>query len=216
MTKNIINDNLPVKSFQKWLDEKIDEIKNNEYIPPLLLHSCCAPCSSYVLEYLSTFFSITVFFYNPNIHPEEEYKKRLAEQASLITRLKVKNRVNLLPGLYEPEIFFQKTKGLEEEKEGKRRCVNCFRLRLEQTAQKAYELGFPYFTTTLTVSPYKNAQLINLIGNRVASLYELQYLFSDFKKKGGFQRSIELSRQYQLYRQNYCGCIFSKNNSKTI
>ena len=208
------NNSLPIISYQRWLDAKINETKNNKYRPELLLHSCCAPCSSYVIEYLSPFFSITVFFYNPNIHPEEEYKRRLGEQITLTEKIKVKNEINLIIGSYEPDLFFQRVKGLEQEKEGGRRCQKCFELRLEKTAQKASQLGFPYFTTTLTVSPHKNAKLINRLGNDIASLYHLQYLFSDFKKKSGFQRSIVLSHQYKLYRQSYCGCIFSKEQEK--
>lgn len=208
------NDSLPIISYQRWLDAKINEIKNNKYRPELLLHSCCAPCSSYVIEYLSPFFSITVFFYNPNIHPQEEYKRRLGEQITLTERIKVRNEINLIIGSYEPDLFFQRVKGLEQEKEGGRRCQKCFELRLEKTAQKASQLGFPYFTTTLTVSPHKNAKLINRLGDDIASLYHLQYLFSDFKKKSGFKRSIVLSHQYKLYRQSYCGCIFSKEQEK--
>ncbi len=204
------NDSLPLIPYQKWLDEEIDKIKKDRHTPKLLLHSCCAPCSSYVIEYLSPFFSISLFFYNPNIHPEEEYKKRLEEQIVLIDKLTVKNKVKLIIGPYEPELFFQKIKGLEQEKEGAIRCLKCFELRLEKTAQKASQLNIPYFTTTLTVSPHKNAKLLNQLGKKIASLYRLQYLFSDFKKRGGFQRSIFLSHKYQLYRQAYCGCIFSK------
>lgn len=205
-----------IVSFQQWLDRKIDEIKKEKYPPKLLLHSCCAPCSSYVIEYLSAYFSITVFFYNPNIYPEAEYKKRIKEQIKLIDKLPIKNIVNLIIGPYESELFSQKAKGLEKEKEGQRRCLRCYELRLEKTAQQASELEFPYFTTTLTVSPHKNAKLINQLGDNIASTYHLQYLFSDFKKKCGFKRSITLSHQYQLYRQNYCGCIFSKNNLTII
>lgn len=205
-----------IASYQKWLDEKINEIKNKHHKPELLLHSCCAPCSSYVIEYLSPFFSITVFFYNPNIHPEEEYKKRLAEQITFIGKLTIKNRVKFREGPYEPELFFQKVKGLEQEKEGGRRCLKCFELRMEKTAQVASQLGFTYFTTTLTVSPHKESSLINQLGGDIASVYGIEYLFSDFKKRAGFQRSIELSHQYQLYRQNYCGCIFSKQQENIM
>ncbi|HNR65210.1 MAG TPA: epoxyqueuosine reductase QueH [Atribacterota bacterium] len=207
---------LPTASYQKWLDEKINEIKNKQHTPELLLHSCCAPCSSYVIEYLSPFFSITVFFYNPNIHPEEEYKKRLTEQISFIGKLPIKNRVKFKEGPYEPELFFQKVKGLEQEKEGGRRCLKCFELRMEKTAQVASQLGFTYFTTTLTVSPHKESSSINQMGGTIAPAYGIEYLFSDFKKRAGFQRSIELSHQYQLYRQDYCGCIFSRQQEKIM
>ncbi len=201
----------PALNAQQWLAEKIKEIKKSKQIPSLLLHSCCAPCSSYVLDYLSAYFSITVFFYNPNIHPEEEYKKRWQEQIKLLQKLPVKNTVNYITGPYEPELFFQKIKGSEQEPEGKRRCLKCFELRLEKTAQKAIELGCDYFTTTLTISPHKDALAINQIGSHIGTIYHLNYLYSDFKKKEGFKKSISLSHQYQLYRQNYCGCIFSNS-----
>lgn len=206
----MMDNNFPKISYQKWLDRKLEDLKKVGSTPTLLLHSCCAPCSSYVIEYLSIFFSITIFFYNPNIHPEEEYIKRLEEQISLINRLQTKNRVNFIAGLYEPDLFFKKVKGLEQEKEGGQRCFKCFELRLKRTAQKACESDFQYFTTTLTVSPHKNAGLINRLGHNISSAYHVQYLFSDFKKNSGFQRSILLSNKYQLYRQNYCGCVFSK------
>ncbi len=207
---NMMNNSFPISLYQKWLDKKLDEIRKNGSTPSLLLHSCCAPCSSYVIEYLSSLFSITVFFYNPNIHPQEEYKKRLAELVSFVKSFPAKNRIKFIEGPYEPELFFQKTKGLELEKEGGERCQKCFELRLEKTAQEALRFNFPYFTTTLTISPQKNAKIINQLGYDIALAYNLQYLFSDFKKRGGFQRSIELSNIYQLYRQKYCGCIFSK------
>ncbi len=200
-----------INNYQQWLDKKIYQLKQENLVPDLLLHSCCAPCSSSVLEYLSQAFSIKVFFYNPNIHPEEEYKQRLKEQKKLIDLLKVNRKVHLIEGRYEPARYFQKVKGLEMEKEGGKRCIKCFELRLEKTAQKASELKIPYITTTLTISPRKNAVLINDIGQKIAKNYQLEYLFSDFKKKEGFKRSIALSNQFHLYRQNYCGCIYSKN-----
>ncbi len=200
-------------NYQQWLDKEINHIKQNESVPKLLLHSCCAPCSSYVLEYLSQYFSITVFFYNPNIHPEDEYYRRLNEQEKIIEQLPVKNKVYYIESPYEPSVFFQEVKGLEKEKEGGKRCIKCYYLRLEKTAQKASELKISYFTTTLTISPYKKAQLINKIGNKIATIYRLNYLYSDFKKKKGFQRSIQLSEKYHLYRQDYCGCIFSQRNN---
>lgn len=201
-----------ISNHQQWLDKIICKIKQENLVPDLLLHSCCAPCSSYVLEYLAQFFSITVFFYNPNIHPEEEYNRRLNEQKKLVDLLKVNHKVHLIEGRYEPERYFQKVKGLEMEKEGGKRCIKCFELRLEKTAQKASELKFPCFTTTLTISPRKNAVIINDIGQKIAKNYQLDYLFSDFKKKDGFKRSVALSNQFHLYRQNDCGCIYSKNN----
>ena len=196
-------------NYQQWLDSEIKNIKENKNTPDLLLHSCCAPCSSYVLEHLSKYFSITVFFYNPNIQPEEEYKKRLEEQKRLISILPTVNKVHLIEGKYEPGIFFKEVRGLENELEGGKRCIKCFQLRLEKTAQKAKELNFTYFTTTLTVSPHKNARLINKIGETTSKDYSINFLYSDFKKKNGFKRSIAMSKQYGLYRQNYCGCIYS-------
>ncbi len=206
------NQKTPSVNYQKLLDEKINEITKNNLFPELLLHSCCAPCSSYVLEYLSQYFSITVFFYNPNIYPKEEYNRRLNEQKIFIKQLPIENKINFIEGKYEPDVFFKDIKGLEDEPEGGRRCPKCFYLRLDKTAQKAQELEIPYFTTTLTISPHKNAEAINKIGNEVANKYQLHYLFSDFKKRDGFKRSIVLSKQYNLYRQNYCGCIFAAQN----
>lgn len=203
-----------VVDYQRLLDEKIKEITKNSITPKLLIHSCCAPCSSYVLEYLSQYFSITVFFYNPNIHPEKEYNKRLAEQKRLISLLPARNRIDFIKNSYEPEIFFEKVKRLENEREGGRRCLKCYSLRLEKTAQKSLELDIPYFTTTLTVSPHKDAHVINILGKNTAKKYQLNYLYSDFKKRNGFQRSIILSEKYTLYRQNYCGCIYSKGKMK--
>lgn len=202
----------PILHSQQSLDIKINMIAKRGVIPGLLLHSCCSPCSSYVLEYLSQYFSVTVFFYNPNIHPEEEYYKRLEEQKKLIVQLPVNNKIHLIEGEYEPDVFFKETQGLEQEKEGGKRCLRCFYLRLKKTAEKASDLKFPYFTTTLTVSPHKNAEIINQIGQEIAFEYHLDYLYSNFKKKNGFKRSIALSHQYHLYRQNYCGCIYSIKN----
>jgi len=178
-------------------------------VPRLLLHSCCAPCSSYVLEYLSQYFAITVLYYNPNIFPEEEYRKRVEEQKKLIAALPVKHPVSFVEGRYQPEEFFAVAKGLEDVPEGGERCRKCFRLRLEETAKLAAEGGYDYFTTTLSISPLKNAQALNEIGQELATVYEVPYLPSDFKKRGGYQRSIELSREYELYRQSFCGCVYS-------
>ncbi len=203
--------NLNKINYQKWLDSTIEQITKQNSTPTLLLHSCCAPCSSYVIEYLSQYFSITVFYYNPNISPESEYQYRVAEQKRLISLMPVRNTVSFLEGEYEPTEFYGVCKGLEKEKEGGKRCEQCFRLRLSKTAEKAKELSFDYFTTTLTISPLKNAPLINAIGKELSEKYGVAYLYSDFKKKEGYKRSIVLSREYQLYRQNYCGCIFSKS-----
>ena len=199
-------------NFQKKLEERIAEEAKAGRVPRLLLHSCCAPCSSYVLEYLSAFFLITVFYYNPNISPKEEYEARTAEQKRLISELPTKNQVTFLEGRYEPELFYKTVKGLEDCKEGQERCTKCFELRLSEAARIAKEGSFDYFTTTLSISPLKDANRLNAIGKVMAEKYGIPYLFSDFKKKNGYKRSIELSAVYHLYRQNYCGCVFSKRN----
>ena len=197
-------------NYQLETDKIIKNIPEN-YVPTLLLHSCCAPCSSYVIEYLSDFFNITVLYYNPNIDSKEEYEKRAKEQQRLIDEMKHKNKVELIIEEYKPEEFYSRIKGLEKEPEGGLRCKECFKLRLEKTAQLAKEKGFDYFTTTLTISPLKNSQILNEIGKEMAEKYEVNFLFSDFKKKSGYLRSCELSEEYGLYRQNFCGCVFSKN-----
>jgi len=202
-------------NYQRRLDSLIQTL---DYTPKLLLHSCCAPCSSYCLEYLSQYFSITVFYYNPNISPEEEFRKRAEEQRRLIGALPVKNPVSLVIDDYDPREFFDIAKGLENVPEGGERCFKCYRLRLQRAAEYAAAHGFDYFCTTLSISPLKNAAKINEIGEaleaelnaRMANLPRVKFLPSDFKKKGGYLRSIELSHEYGLYRQNYCGCVFSK------
>lgn len=199
-------------NYQKQLDKIIDEIQNNSNPPTLLLHSCCAPCSSYVLEYLSQYFKITVFYYNPNISPKEEYIKRVEEQKRLISQLPVKNPVDFIEGDYEPQDFYDIAKGLEQVPEGGKRCFNCYKLRLEKTAKLAYDLNMDYFTTTLSISPYKNALKLNEIAEELSEIYSVKNLPSDFKKKEGYKRSIQLSKEYDLYRQDYCGCIFSKRD----
>lgn len=176
----------------------------------LLLHACCAPCSSAVLERLSNFFKITIFYYNPNITEEEEYKKRLEEIHRFINQFKTKNEIAIIDGKYDPNEFFEISKGLEQAPEKGIRCYKCYQLRLEQTAKIADKLGFDYFTTTLSLSPYKNSKWINEIGENLNNKYQSNFLYSDFKKKNGYKRSIELSRKYNLYRQDYCGCIYSK------
>lgn len=198
-------------NYQKILDEEIIKIQKENRIPKLLLHSCCAPCSSYVLEYLSKYFYITVFYYNPNIYPDEEYMKRVKEQQDFIKKIPTKHLVRFIEGKYEKDKFYDATKGFENEKEGGERCFKCFELRLEEAAQLAKRLGFDYYTTTLSISPHKNAEKLNEIGIKIGEKYNIKYLVSDFKKKNGYKRSIELSKEYDLYRQNYCGCIFSKN-----
>ena len=176
----------------------------------LLLHACCAPCSSAVLERIAKYFDITILYYNPNITDEKEYQKRLDELQRFIENLKEEN-IKVLPGKYHPEVFLQMANGLEQEPERGKRCYQCYKLRLEETAKVAEELGFDYFTTTLSISPYKNSNWLNEIGEELNKVYHPIYLYADFKKKNGYKRSIELSEKYQLYRQNYCGCIFSKN-----
>ena len=178
--------------------------------PRLLLHSCCGPCSSYVLEYLSAYFSITLLYYNPNIQPQEEYQKRLAEQKRLIAQMPLPRQVTVVEGVYDPERFDQLARGLEHLPEGGERCTRCYELRLREAAIFCKEQGCDYFGTTLSVSPYKNAEKLNEIGRRLQEEYGVRYLPSDFKKKNGYQRSIALSKEYGLYRQPYCGCLYSK------
>ncbi len=197
-------------NYQKELDKIIQQLEREDITPSLLLHSCCAPCSSYVLEYLSQYFSVTVFYYNPNISKKEEYEKRKAEQIRLIGEMKTNNKVSFLDCDYNPAEFFDCAKGYENCTEGGERCFRCYRLRLEKTAQTAKNQNFDYFCTTLSISPLKNAQKINEIGFDVESKQGVKWLPSDFKKREGYKRSIELSRQFDLYRQNYCGCVYSK------
>ncbi|MDC7286966.1 epoxyqueuosine reductase QueH [Blautia schinkii] len=205
-------------NYQKELEKIISESQRRETVPRLFLHSCCAPCSSYVLEYLSRFFSITVFYYNPNISPREEYEKRVQEIRRLIDEMEFVHPVDFVEGEYCPQDFYAMAKGLEDIPEGGERCFRCYRMRMEEAARLAGEGGYDYFTTTLTISPLKNAAKINEIGGELAEIYRVPHLPSDFKKKNGYKRSIELSREHGLYRQNYCGCVFSrpeeKNNEK--
>lgn len=197
------------RNFQKELEKKLQELQQQD-VKHLLLHSCCAPCSSYVIEYLSRYFRITVFYYNPNISAEEEYRKRVLEQQRFIKEFPVKYPVDFVEGDYEPRVFFDTVKGYEQCKEGGERCFLCYELRLKKTAQLAAEKGYDYFTTTLTISPLKNSVKLNEIGLRLGEEYGVPYLLSDFKKKEGYKRSIELSKEYGLYRQNYCGCAYSR------
>lgn len=192
------------------MEQIIKKEQDQGKIPTLFLHSCCAPCSSYVLEYLSEYFQITVFYYNPNIFPEEEFEKRIAEQKRLIEQIPARHSIHFLAGNYDKEKFYEMAKGLEEVPEGKERCFKCYELRLRKTAEEAFRGGFDYFTTTLSISPLKNADKLNEIGHRLAEQFGVYYLPSDFKKKNGYKRSTELSREYGLYRQDYCGCIYSK------
>lgn len=201
-------------NYQLLLDKTIKELSGLDRVPTLLIHSCCAPCSSYVLEYLSNYFEITVLYYNPNIFPQEEYEYRISEQDRLINSMEFKHPVKLISTEYTPSDFYEAVKGLEKEPEGGLRCTECFKVRLKRTAQLAKDKGFDYFTTTLSISPMKNAELLNKLGSEIAEEMGLKYLLSDFKKRGGYQRSVELSKEYKLYRQNYCGCVFSKNETE--
>ena len=196
-------------NYQKEMEKLVSRLQEERKVPRLLLHSCCAPCSSYVLEYLSNYFEITVFYYNPNIFPENEYTKRILEQQMLIADMKTKHPVSFIAGSYDRERFFAMAAGLEHLKEGGERCFKCYELRLEEAARVAKEGEFDYFTTTLSISPMKNADKLNEIGIEVGSKYGVSYLQSDFKKKNGYKRSIELSNEYGLYRQDYCGCEYS-------
>ena len=198
------------RQYQKELDGILAELREREETPKLLLHSCCAPCSSYVLEYLSEYFEIIDFFYNPNISPEEEYRFRADELRRLTAEMPFRNPVSFIEGVYDPERYEDAIKGLEGEPEGGERCRVCFRLRLEEAAREAAARGCDWFTTTLTISPLKNADLLNEIGEEAGKAAGVRFLPCDFKKKDGFKRSTELSAVYDLYRQSYCGCIYSK------
>lgn len=181
----------------------------------LLLHACCAPCSSAVLERIAKYFDITILYYNPNITDQEEYEKRLQELEIFVRKLNLDN-IKVMPGRYKPEEFFEISKGLEQEKERGKRCYKCYKLRLEETAKIADQLGFDFFTTTLSISPYKNSKWLNEIGEELNNNYQSTYLYADFKKKNGYKRSIELSKKYNLYRQDYCGCIYSKKERELL
>lgn len=215
-------------NYGKETEKIIENLSTNGKIPKLLLHSCCAPCSSYVLEYLREYFDITVFYYNPNISNDKEYQKRLQEEIRLIQcyNEQVENqsfegmhssghahRISIMESPYDSGVFFESVKGLENCREGGERCFVCYELRLRETAKRAEANHFDYFTTTLTISPLKNAQKLNEIGLKLAEEYHTAWLPSDFKKKDGFKRSIELSRKFDLYRQNYCGCVFSRRDT---
>lgn len=201
-------------NYQKILEDTLLALREEDRVPKLLLHSCCAPCSSYVLEYLSPHFEIIDYYYNPNITDRAEFEKREAELARLIREMPHAHPITFLPGEYEPDLFFHRTRGMEEIPEGGERCFACYEMRLSEAARKAAELGCDYFTTTLSISPLKNAQKLNEIGGRLAEQTGVPYLFSDFKKKNGYQRSIELSHEYDLYRQNYCGCVYSRREAE--
>lgn len=194
---------------QRELDSILSQLKKSGTRPRLFLHACCAPCSSYVVQYLKEFFDITVFFYNPNIQPATEYRFRLEEER----RLMAEWGIPVLAEEEEPTLFFDTVRGHEDDREGGERCNRCFRLRLTRTAERAKEGNFDYFCTTLSVSPLKNAAAINEIGLSLEKDFGVKWLPSDFKKKGGYLRSVELSAEYGLYRQNYCGCVFSRRKN---
>lgn len=198
-----------IKNYAILQQKMFDKIKSDGTTPSLLMHSCCAPCSSHCLEVVTQFFKTDIYYYNPNITIEEEYNKRLQEQIDFVKKV-YDNSVNVISGEYNKDLFYNAVKGLENLKEGDSRCKICYKLRLEKTCLMAKELGYDYFTTTLSVSPYKNANWLNEIGEELSQKYGVNYLYADFKKGGGYLNSIELSKKYGLYRQNYCGCEFSK------
>lgn len=200
-------------NYQNKMEEILESISDET--PRLLLHCCCAPCCSYTLELLSNYFEITLYYYNPNIHPENEYTRRLQELQDFIKKFKTKNRVELVEENYDTGDYFDKIKGLESLGEGSKRCFECYKFRMEKGASYAKKHNFDYFTTTLSISPYKNSTWINEIGEYLENKYDIKYLFCDLKKKNGFKRSLELSKIYGLYRQDYCGCIYSKQERES-
>lgn len=197
-------------NYQLTLDKTIEAVTQKGAKPKLLLQACCAPCSSYVLEYLCSYFDITLLFYNPNISPKSEYFFRAEELKRLVNEMPIKVKPEIIVCDYDNEPFLKIAEGLEALPEGGERCFLCYRLRLEEAAKYAKAHSFDYFCTTLSISPHKNAEKLNEIGGELSEKYGVKYLYSDFKKKNGYKRSIELSKEYNLYRQNYCGCIYSK------
>ena len=203
-------------NYQRELEKEIKKWSELESSPTILLHSCCAPCSSYCLEYLSKYARITAYYCNPNITDENEYRHRVTELKRLVEEMfsgadKTKiYKPDVIEGEYDPNSFYNIAKGLEAEPECGRRCIKCYELRLRKTAEEAFRGGYDYFTTTLTISPLKDAQILNRLGIKLGEEYGVKYLPSDFKKNGGYQRSIELSKEYNLYRQNFCGCEYSR------
>jgi len=195
------------ENYSSICENILNNIKNKK---KLLLHSCCAPCSSYVISYLTNYFDITILYYNPNIYPYKEYIKRKEEQIKLINEIKCKNNINIIDCDYDNELYNKLIKGLEDEPERGNRCTICYKMRMDKTAKIAKDNNYDYFCTTLSVSPYKNSNLINKIGKELEEKYKINWLYSDFKKKDGYKKSIELSKIYNLYRQDYCGCIYSK------
>ncbi len=198
------------RNLQKELEAIIDKAQKEGRYPKLFLHACCAPCSSYCMEYLNKYFDITIYFYNPNIDNKKEYTMRVEEEKRLIAEMNFERPVQFLEGAYDPENFHALSKGMELEPEGGKRCYSCYEMRLMSSANEAKRLGFEYFATTLSISPMKNSMLLCEIGERIASEVGIAYLPSDFKKKNGYKRSVELSNEYNLYRQDYCGCSYSR------
>ena len=194
--------------------EKVIREIDLENPPSLLLHSCCGPCSTSVLELLSDYFKVTLLYYNPNIYPREEYYKRLEEQKKVLEKVNGRFEIKFLEGRYDPAEYFDAVKGVEQLPEGSQRCFNCYELRLKEAAQFAKDLNMDYFATTLSVSPYKNAQIINELGEKIANEYGVKHLSNDFKKKDGYKKSVELSKKWNIYRQDYCGCPFSKREAE--
>ena len=204
------------RNYQRELEQILEDLKKEGKVPKLFLHSCCAPCSSYVLEYLSEYFEITVFYYNPNIYPPQEYEERAREQKRFIEQFPARYPISYVEGKYDTGRFYEMAKGLEHIPEGGERCFRCYELRMREAAMLAKEGGYDFFTTTLSISPLKNAQKLNEIGEALQAELGIRHLPSDFKKKGGYQRSTQLSKEYELYRQNYCGCVFSKNEREKV
>ena len=199
-------------NFQKLLEEEIELVKEKGIRPKLLIHACCGPCSSYVIEYLNKYFDITIYYYNPNIYPTVEFLRRYDELEKFIKEFNKKNNIKIKLNAvdYETKEFYEAIRGLEHMGEKSRRCYNCYKLRMTKAAQYAKENNYDYFTTTLSISPYKNANWINEIGKKLEEKIGIKYLYSDFKKNDGYKRSLELSKEYNLYRQEYCGCVYSK------
>lgn len=200
------------KNYQLMTDRIVEEAQKSEHPPKLMLHSCCAPCSCYVIDYLANYFKITVFFYNPNIYPKAEYEKRKETQIKYNSLCETKYPIDMIEGDYDTRRFYKAVKGHEHDKEGGERCQICYNMRMEETAKLAEEMGYDYFTSCLSISPHKDSQVINELGARLEEKYDVKYLYSDFKKKNGFKRSIEICNACKLYRQNYCGCEFSLRN----
>lgn len=192
------------------MEREIEALKRAGQRPLLALHSCCAPCSSAVLEQLNDAFQIAVFYYNPNISPEDEFRRRAEEQLRLVREMPLAEDIRAEIGAYDPERFYAAVRGHESDPEGGARCGICFELRLRETAKYARDIGAEYFTTTLSISPLKDASRLNTLGSAIAAEYGLKYLHSDFKKKDGYRRSCALSKEYDLYRQDFCGCVYSK------